>query len=833
MSILESLRPKDAMELPLVYVRDAVVFPGSLAPVLAGTRFCSSASDVALKADKLIFIALLKKLPADGANDIDLYEVGTIAHIVQAVRLADGSVRLLVEGQKRARLRRTVFRKEYLGALIEPLQEEQEAGAPDSERQSYIELIRKDFIGYAELVKKLPADTVQAVQRSESAGRLCDLVANAVNFKLEKKQELLGIIGTRDRLEAVAIALAQETELLSTQKRISQKVRSKIERSQKEYFLQEQLKEINRELGKDPEQNENAELEKRIADRNPPTEVMEKASKELAKLAKLQALSPEAGVIRAYCEWLAELPWTPRAAEGKSLAEARAILDEDHYGMKKAKERILEFIAVRRLNPRIKGPILCLVGPPGTGKTSLGRSIARALNKDFVRVSLGGVRDEAEIRGHRKTYVGALPGKILQSMRKAGSSNPVFLLDEIDKMSSDFRGDPASALLEVLDPEQNANFVDHYLELPYDLSEVVFVTTANSLHSIPYPLLDRMETIEIPGYSEFEKLEIAKHFIIPKQLAENGLAGSGVALRDEAVLELIRHYTMESGVRSLEREIARVIRKTAEAAVEDGCADLPEGATEGPVKGVSGFKRVLKADSIRKLLGKHRHELDLVFKEPGSGLACGLAWTELGGTVLPVEAALFEGEGELILTGNLGDVMKESARAALTYLRSQGAQFGLAAKDFSGKTLHVHVPEGAIPKDGPSAGITLTAAILSALRAQPLEPGWAMTGEITLTGRLLAIGGVKEKVLAAHRNKVYKILLPEANRKDLDDVPPELGKDTRFSFASTVAEALAILAPDAIAAAPSKGAMKGNRPAPARKAGTKLKQGEGRPEADA
>jgi ATP-dependent Lon protease len=368
---------------------------------------------------------------------------------------------------------------------------------------------------------------------------------------------------------------------LSTQKRISQKVRSKIERSQKEYFLQEQLKEIHRELGKDPEQNENAELEKRIADRNPPTEVMEKANKELAKLAKLQALSPEAGVIRAYCEWLAELPWTPRAAEGKSLAEARAILDEDHYGMKKAKERILEFIAVRRLNPRIKGPILCLVGPPGTGKTSLGRSIARALNKDFVRVSLGGVRDEAEIRGHRKTYVGALPGKILQSMRKAGSSNPVFLLDEIDKMSSDFRGDPASALLEVLDPEQNANFVDHYLELPYDLSEVVFVTTANSLHSIPYPLLDRMETIEIPGYSEFEKLEIAKHFIVPKQLTENGLAGSGVTLRDEAVLELIRHYTMESGVRSLEREIARVIRKTAEAAVEPAAPTCPKALPRG------------------------------------------------------------------------------------------------------------------------------------------------------------------------------------------------------------------------------------------------------------
>jgi len=402
-------------------------------------------------------------------------------------------------------------------------------------------------------------------------------------------------------------------------------------------------------------------------------------------------------------------------------------------------------------------------------------------------MSLGGVRDEAEIRGHRKTYVGALPGKIIQSMRKAGSSNPVFLLDEIDKMSSDFRGDPASALLEVLDPEQNATFVDHYLELPYDLSGVMFVTTANSIHSIPYALLDRMEVIEIPGYSEYEKLEIAKHFIVPKQIRENGLGDSALRIRDDAVLEIVRHYTMESGVRSLEREIARVVRKTAERAVADGFA--------GGDKSIADFKRVIGASSLHKLIGKRRHENDLIFTEPGPGLACGLAWTEMGGTVLPVEASGFEGEGELILTGNLGDVMKESARAALTYLRAHATEYGLSAKSFSGRTLHIHVPEGAIPKDGPSAGITLAAAIASALTERPLSPGWAMTGEITLTGRILAIGGVKEKILAAHRNKIAKVLLPEANRKDIDDIPAEVAQSMELRFSSTIADAFTVLLP--------------------------------------
>ncbi len=791
MSLLDSLRIKTgATELPLVYVREAVVFPHTLAPILAATKFCAAAAELSFSTDKLIVIALLRSMPADGANDIDVHEIGTLAHIIQAVKLNDGSTRLLVEGRKRVRIKRTVYRKDYLGALIENIDDEAADSLVDaSEYAALLQIIRKDFIIYSDLLRKIPPETVQSVQRADSVHAICNLVGNAMGLKIEKKQELISVIPSRERLEATATMLAQEIEMLSLQKKISQKVRARMEKTQKDYFLQEQVKEINRELGKDVDENEYAELERRIEEKTPPKEVLDKAKKELARLVKLQPMSPEAGILRTYCEWLADLPWSPKKLDLTEINRARAILDEDHYGMKKAKERILEYIAVRKLNPSLKGPILCLVGPPGTGKTSLGRSIARALGRDFVRMSLGGVRDEAEIRGHRKTYVGALPGKILQCMRKAGSSNPVFLLDEIDKMSSDFRGDPASALLEVLDPEQNVSFSDHYLELPYDLSGVVFITTANSLHGIPYPLLDRMEILEIPGYSEYEKLSIARNFIIPKQLEENGLGTSGVKIRDDAVLEVIRHYTMESGVRSLEREIARIIRKTAEAAVESGISAASDS--------VASYKRIISENTVHKLLGKRKHEGGLVFSEPGPGIACGLAWTELGGTVLPVEVSNFEGEGELILTGNLGDVMKESARAALTYLRAHGPKYGLAAKSFSGRTLHVHVPEGAIPKDGPSAGITLAAAILSSILDTAIEPGWAMTGEITLTGRVLAIGGVKEKLLAAHRHKMTKIILPEPNRKDIDDIPPEVTRDLEMRFVATIEDVFSILFPKA------------------------------------
>lgn len=784
MSLLDSLKPKEANELPLVYVRDMVVFPHALAPLFAATRFSLGAVDAALASDKRVFVSLLKDAFDERSPDIRVHEFGTIARVIQQVRLPDGSARLLVEGETRARLRKTVYRKEWLGALVEPVSEEEAAG-PDID--ALVQVLRRDFIQYADLIKKIPAESIQVVNKAEDPRKLCDLIAHALQVHTDKKQELLSIVPMRDRMEALAVVLSAENEQLTLQKRITQRVRARIDRSQKEYFLQEQVKEINKELGKNGEETDSADLEKQILAKNPPEEVQAKARKELTRLAKLQPLSPEAGVLRTYCEWLADLPWSAKTVDNPDIARARKILDEDHYGMKKAKERILEFIAVRQLKERIKGPILCFVGPPGTGKTSLGKSVARALGRNFVRVSLGGVRDEAEIRGHRKTYVGALPGKILQSMRKADSINPVFLLDEIDKMSSDFRGDPASALLEVLDPEQNSTFTDHYLEVPYDLSSVMFITTANSLHTVPYPLLDRMEVIEIPGYSEFEKLKIAENFILPKQLAENGLESAKVKIREDALLEIIRHYTMESGVRSLEREIAHVIRKTAQKAVEKGYAKEADKLTQ--------FSCMVTAKSIPELLGKRVHEDDLVFRDPKPGVAYGLAWTEMGGTLLPVEASAFEGEGELILTGNLGDVMKESARAALSYIEARAHLFGLTPTDFSKKTLHIHVPEGAIPKDGPSAGITLAASLLSALTGMPLLAGFAMTGEITLTGRVLPIGGVKEKLLAAHRNKIPRVLLPEGNRKDLDDVPKEVRAATEFVFVSTVEEALKTLFP--------------------------------------
>ncbi len=788
MSLLDSLKPRESLELPLVYVRDTVVFPHALAPLFASTRFSVGAVDAALAADKRVFVSMLKDTFDEKTPDIRVQEFGTIARVLQQVRLPDGSSRLLVEGEARARLRKTVYRKEWLGALVETFPEDTLEG-PDAD--ALVQVLRRDFATYADLVKKIPGESVQVVNKAEDPRRLCDLISHALQVKVERKQELLAILSMKDRMEALAVTLALENEQLTLQKRITQKVRARIDRSQKEYFLQEQIKEINKELGKEGDEGEQAELEKQILSKSPPEEVVAKARKELARLQKLQPLSPEAGVLRTYCEWLADLPWSAKTQDNRDLDLARSVLDEDHYGMRKAKERILEFIAVRQLKEHVKGPILCFVGAPGTGKTSLGKSVARALGRSFVRISLGGVRDEAEIRGHRKTYVGALPGKIIQSMRKADSVNPVFLLDEIDKMSSDFRGDPASALLEVLDPEQNSTFTDHYLEVPYDLSGVMFITTANSLHNVPYPLLDRMEVIEIPGYSEYEKLEIARHFIIPKQLAENGLEDSGVRIRDDAVLEIIRHYTMESGVRSLEREIAHVIRKTAQKAVDKGYARDPARLEE--------FSCSVTAKGIPGLLGKRIHDDDLVYRDPNPGVSYGLAWTEMGGTLLPVETSAFEGEGELILTGNLGDVMKESARAALSYIEARAAVFGLSHQDFRRKTLHIHVPEGAIPKDGPSAGITLAASLLSALTGVPVLPGFAMTGEITLTGRVLPIGGVKEKLLAAHRNKFPKVLLPEGNRKDMDDVPREVSADTEFFFVSTVEEALKALFPAQLA----------------------------------
>jgi len=690
------------------------------------------------------------------------------------------------------------------------------------------------FSQYNEVAKKVPAEAVTAIESAEGPDLLVDLVAGNLPLKLEQKMELLSLEDVKERLERCAAIVGSEIELASLEQEITGKVRRKLEKTQKDYFLNEQLKEIQKELGAEGDDPTGAkELEEKVKAKGLPTEVVEKCQKELKRLGRMQPLSPESALLRTYLEWVVDLPWKEATADNRDIERARQILDEDHYDLKKVKERILDFIAVRQLKSRVKGPILCFIGPPGTGKTSLGRSVARSLGRSFVRVSLGGVRDEAEIRGHRKTYVGALPGKIIQSMRKAGSRNPVFLLDEIDKMSSDWRGDPASALLEVLDPEQNHTFMDHYLEVPYDLSNVMFITTANSTHNIPYPLRDRMEVIEISGYTEFEKEKIAEKFLVPKQIQENGLEWADIVFQRSAIMRLIRAYTLEAGVRNLEREIANILRKIAREAVKSGAttpapisvpadptadavpddaaatpaatagsaapAALPPGPSIGddkePPLPTADFKVVVSGRSVEKYLGKEKFQESAFSQDVTPGLAYGLAWTELGGQLLAVEVAIVAGKGELTLTGSLGDVMKESAQAALTFLRAHHAALGITPDFTKDRDIHIHVPEGAIPKDGPSAGITLAAALLSAVAGAAVAPGFAMTGEITLTGRILPIGGVKEKMLAAHRYKMTNVLLPRRNEKDLEEIPPEVMHQLHFHFADSVLDALAILFP--------------------------------------
>jgi endopeptidase La len=781
--------------------------------------------------------------------------------------------------------------------------------------------VKSAFERFASLQKKIPNEAQKGIREAQTPEELVGRVCANVPFPFDKKLDLLKETDAGKRLEEVAVSLESENEVLELKQDINQRVKKRIEKNQRDYFLNEQMKEINRELGRDSDDPSGAEeLENRLEQKQLPEQVRARAEKEIGRLQKLQSFSPEAGIVRTYVDWILDLPWTERTDDSVDLGDAARILDEDHYDMKKPKERILDYIAVRQLQDRLKGPILCLVGPPGTGKTSLGRSVARCLGRNFVRISLGGVRDEAEIRGHRRTYVGALPGKIIQSIRKAGTSNPVFLLDEVDKLGADFRGDPASALLEVLDPEQNTGFVDHYLELPFDLSQVLFITTANTLYQIPHALRDRMEIIEMPGYTPFEKRKIAQRFIIPKQIEENGLWWADVSFRKDAVDEIIHGYTRESGVRSLERQIATVIRKIAREVVADGyrppvpvdaaastteeageqpaaARERPGGAEHGEAGGVrtahgtggggsagarggtleaaaagdredgdpagggtgtatgpddgedrggedgdgeqpgtgrppadhpedaarhgaeSGpegrdsarfeappfrfeaevfrpYRRVVTAKRISHYLGNPPFSETPLYTETRPGIANGLAWTEVGGKLLPVEALVFEGNGELLLTGSLGDVMKESARTAFSFIRSQSQRFRLARDFERNRDIHIHVPEGALPKDGPSAGITVTAALLSAFSGISVKPGFAMTGEITLAGRLLPIGGVKEKALAAHRNGMKAVLFPGENRKDYEELPEEVTRAMEFHFADDVTEALRILFPE-------------------------------------
>ncbi|MDR1930498.1 MAG: endopeptidase La [Treponema sp.] len=804
---------KPGEECPLLPLRDLALFPHTIVPVYITYKSGIAAVEEALKRDLRLFASPLKIqgdviCPSQG----DTYETGTLVRIVQHLRLPDGTYRVVLHGEYRGRIislkksgDHSLVRLKALGPG--PRGAERRAGESEAltlERAALVRSVQKAFFQYAEFSKKVSTEVLSMADRTENPERLCNIIGNALAVKTEKKAALLDGDDPGRRLEILLEILELENEILGIQKNISGKVKSRMDKHQREYILHEQIREINRELGKDGREDEFAELENSIKEKDPGEEVLNKAGKELTRLRKLQPFSPEAGVIRAYLEWIADLPWKEGAEGGEyqgSLAEAEKILEEDHYGMEKAKERILEFIAVRELLAgtapvSVKGPILCFVGPPGTGKTSLGKSVARALERRFVRVSLGGVRDEAEIRGHRKTYVGALPGKILQSMRKAGTTNPVFLLDEIDKLSGDFRGDPASALLEVLDPEQNNTFADHYLEVPYDLSRVLFIATANSIHTIPFPLLDRMEVIEIPGYGEQEKLAIAKRFLIPKELAENGLKDAQISFRDDALISIIRHWTMESGVRGLEREIARCARRIARRAVENGYGRSGE-------KSIASYKKNIKKEDLEKLLGRRKYKRDLVFKEERIGVSYGLAWTETGGAILPVETKSYSGGGELTITGNLGDVMKESARIALSYLRSEQERFRFTFKDIGKTDFHIHVPEGAIPKDGPSAGITLAVSLLSTLCGRAPKPGTAMTGELTLTGRILPIGGLKEKILAAIRNGMERVLLPADNQEDWNDLDKDLKSSIEAEFVET--------APDVFKAL-FGGLIYGNRP---------------------
>ncbi len=785
-------------ELCLVPLRDMVVFPNMVVPFFVGRKKSIRAVEEAMNKGKVLFLATQKQNGDEEPGEQDIYPVGTVARILQMLKLPDGTIRLLVEGNERANIIRYLESGDFFRVQVRTIQENQ---VMDANITALMRTAVAEFNRYSVLYKKIPKEVLAGVEKVDSPHKLVNMISSNVPIKIEKKIELLSQVDIRQRLENLSMILAMETQVLEIEQKITSKVRKKLEKTQKEYFLQEQLKEIHKELGKDKEDPTGVkELEHRLKAKGLPEEVFQKCDKELRRLARMQPISPESAVLRTYLEWIVDLPWTERTQEIRDIEHARKILDEDHYDLKKVKERVLDFIAVRLLNQeRVKGPILCFVGPPGTGKTSLGKSVARALGRNFVRISLGGVRDEAEIRGHRKTYVGALPGKILQSLRKAGSRNPVFLLDEVDKMSSDFRGDPASALLEVLDPEQNSTFMDHYLEVQYDLSHVMFITTANSVHNIPYPLRDRMEIIQIPGYTEYEKLKIAQVFLIPKQIEENGLSWARIRFQEPAVLKIIRSYTMESGVRSLEREIATILRKIARQAVKKGIPEQGQDAASPPAgpagQRKGGFSTTITPKRVVDYLGNEPYQEKMLDPMEKQGLAYGLAWTELGGRLLPVEVALLEGKGELILTGSLGEVMKESAQTALSFLRAHAREFGISPELNKGRDIHIHVPEGSIPKDGPSAGITISAALLSAARAAAVPKGYAMTGEITLTGRLLPIGGIKEKLLAAHRNRMTHVLIPEMNRKDIEELPREVRAAMKFHFAETILDALQVLFP--------------------------------------
>ena len=757
--------PQGKVVVPLLPLRDIVVFPHMVVPLFVGREKSIAALEEAMNKEKDILLAAQVNPKTNDPKPEDIYEIGTLAAIIQLLRLPDGTVKVLVEGKRRARIAQYVDDPNLFLVEVEAFLD---AADVSVEAEALMRGVKGTFEQYVRLNKRIPPEMLASVATIEDPSRLADTIVAHLSLKLPDKQSILEIIPAVERLEKLLSLMQSEIEILQVERRIRSRVKKQMEKTQREYYLTEQMQAIQKELGeRDEFKSEVAELEEKARKKKMSAEAKERIEKEIKKLKMMSPMSAEATVVRNYIDWVLSLPWDEMTKDKIDIKEAERILNEDHYGLEQPKERIIEYLAVRSLVEKMKGPILCLVGPPGVGKTSLGRSIARAMGKKFIRLSLGGVRDEAEIRGHRRTYIGALPGKVIQSLKKAGSSNPLFLLDEIDKMSMDFRGDPSAALLEVLDPEQNNTFNDHYLDLDYDLSHVMFITTANTLPAIPMPLQDRMEIIRIPGYTELEKLKIAQIYLVPKQREANGITEKNISFNESAIKLMIRRYTREAGGRNLEREIASICRKVAR--------DVAKSGNREKFLGISPKK-------VQQYLGVPKFHFGVVEDSDQIGMCTGLAWTEVGGELLTTEVSVMPGKGKLTVTGKLGEVMKESAQAAMSYVRSRAESLGLGREFYDKVDIHIHLPEGAIPKDGPSAGITMATAISSALLKIPVRRDIAMTGEITLRGRILPIGGLKEKLLAAHRGMIKEVLIPKENEKDLKEIPKKILKEMSITI---------------------------------------------------
>jgi ATP-dependent Lon protease len=755
---LDEFLKREKKQVPLLPLRDIVIFPGMVVPLFVGREKSITALKYALSQEKEIFLVTQKNAKMDDPSLRDIYSVGTLSTVLQLLKMADGTVKSLVEGKSRAKIKNYLPESGFFMVEAEKIVEHYE---PAVKTEALIRSIHSSFDSYAGLNQKIGDDVVEQVTSITDPSQLVNTVAAHLITKIKEKQSLLEIEDVNSRLEKLYKVLSAENDILELEESLRQRVKKQMETTQKHYYLNEQMRAIQKEMGQqDDFASELKDLERRIKNKNLPKEAAAKVRHEFKKLKMMTPQSAEATVVRNYIDWILSLPWLTKTKDKLDIQEAETILEEDHYGLSKPKERILEYLAVQKLTQKIKGPILCFVGPPGVGKTSLAKSVARALGRNFVRLSLGGVRDEAEIRGHRRTYIGALPGKIIQYLKRAKSNNPVFCLDEVDKMSTDFRGDPSAALLEVLDPEQNNAFNDHYLDLDYDLSEVLFITTGNDLIGIPPPLQDRMEIIRLPGYTEIEKLHIAKRFLIKKQTQQNGLTEDNISFSDQAILNIIRYYTREAGVRNLEREIAGVCRKVAKEVSKKGMAT----------------KLGINANSLHRYLGVRKFQYGRTEEKDEIGMATGLAWTSAGGELLQIETTVMPGKGNLVLTGTLGDVMKESAKAALSYVRTRGRRLGLPDDFYERVDIHVHIPEGATPKDGPSAGITVATSIASALLRKRVKRNLAMTGEITLRGKILSIGGLKEKIIAAHRGEIQRVLIPQDNKKDIEEIPARVLK---------------------------------------------------------